>query len=161
MDYKINISPKMQAVSTELTNAFVGMSHCITDTGRNLIVEVPKSMCESVRTLLKQSFQDVSLIRNAYPMIEDLHDFILVKPIISESPVFEENNVSVPELEKLLVDHNSDKEYAGKKEEIRNRMERIDRHRVATVHTIQDFFRQVPVRRAWIFGAFFQNGGKT
>lgn len=186
MEYKSHISPLMHAVSEVLLDAFVGMDHCITDTRRNLIVEVPRGMCEDVRTVLKQHFPDVTLIRNAYPMIEDLHDFILIKPLISESPVYEENGVSVPELEKMLVDRDSDKEYAvladadlqkefqrafelypvntsrllryagrkGKKEEIRSRVERIDPHRVAAVHAIQEFFRNEPVLRAWIFGSF-------
>lgn len=186
MEYKCIITPKMQAAADVLTGAFVGMDHCITDTGRNLIVEVPKRMCERVRTALRKQFQDVALIRNAYPMMEDLHDFILVKPLVSESPVFEDHGVSVPELEKRLVDYDSDKEYAaisdndvqlefqrafelypvntsrllryagrkGKKEEILSRLERIDRSRVTAVHTIQDYFRQEPVERAWIFGSF-------
>ena len=186
MEYNSIISPKMKAVSEALTDAFAGMNHCISDTGRNLIVEVPKNLCESVRAVLKRQFQDVALIRNAYPMIDDLHDFILVKPIISESPVFKSRGVCVPELEKLLVDHDADKEYAaltdtdiqaefqrafelypvntsrllryagrkGKKDEIRGRVEKIDRNRVATVRAIQNFFRREPVVRAWIFGSF-------
>ena len=119
-------------------------------------------------------------------MMDDLHDFILVKPLISESPVYMEDGVLVPELEKLLVDRDADKEYAalgdntiqtefqrafelypvnisrllryagrkGKKEEIRNRVERIDKQRVSVVRTIQEFFRQEPVQRAWLFGSF-------
>lgn len=186
MEYKHIISPKMISVAEVLTRAFEGMGNCITETHKNLIVEVPRSMCGSVRTTLKQHFPDVALLRNAYPMMEDLHDFILVKPLISESPVYKDNLVCVPELEKLLVDHGADKEYAnqtdhdlqkefqrafelypvntsrllryagrkGKKEEIRRRMERIDRERVDTVHTIQDYFRQKPVERAWLFGSF-------
>ena len=112
MEYKCIITPRMRAVADTLTEYFVGMDHCITDAGRNLIVEVPKSLCDAVRTALKQRFQDVALIRNAYPMMEDLHDFILVKPLISESPVFQNDGVSVPDLEKLLVDYDADKEYA-------------------------------------------------
>ena len=113
-------------------------------------------------------------------------DFILVKPLISESPVFQNDGVSVPDLEKRLVDYDADKEYAtltdqdiqrefqrafelypvntsrllryagrkGKKEDIHNRLDRIDLDRVATVRTIQDYFRQEPVERAWIFGSF-------
>ena len=186
MDYKSHISPIMRAVSEVLMDSFVGMDHCITDTCKNIIVEVPKGMCDDVRTVLKRHFPDVALIRNAYPMMEDLHDFILVKPLISESPVFEDNGVSVPELEKLLVDRDSDKEYAalddaeiqkefqrafelypvnksrllryagrkGKKEEIQNRLARVDTQRVATIHSIQDYFRQEPVLRAWLFGSF-------
>ena len=186
VEYTCVISPKMRAVSQRLIDAFVGMDHCITETPRNLIVEVPKSMCEAVRAELKQSFEDVALIRNAYPMMEDLHDFILVKPLISEAPVYEQGGVSVPELEKMLVDHDADKEYAtlsdsdiqkefqrafevypvntsrllryagrkGKKDEIQNRILRIDRNRVDIVRSIQDYLRQEPVKKAWLFGSF-------
>ena len=186
MEYKSIISPKMRAVADVLIETFTGMNHCITEMPRNLIVEVPKSMCEDVRTALKQKFPDVALMKNAYPMMDDLHDFILVKPLISESPVYMEDGVLVPELEKLLVDRDADKEYAalgdntiqtefqrafelypvnisrllryagrkGKKEEIRNRVERIDKQRVSVVRTIQEFFRQEPVQRAWLFGSF-------
>lgn len=112
MEYKPIISPKMRAVSDLLTENFVGMDHCVTDTLRNLIVEVPKSMCEDVRATLKQQFPDVALIRNAYPMMEDLHDFILVKPLVSEAPIHDEDGIPVPELEKMLVDYEADKEYA-------------------------------------------------
>ena len=143
-------------------------------------------MCEAVRAELKHAFEDVALIRNAYPMMEDLHDFILVKPLISEAPVYEQGGVSVPELEKMLVDHDADKEYAtlsdsdiqkefqrafevypvntsrllryagrkGKKEEIENRILRIDRNRVDIVRSIQDYLRDEPVEKAWLFGSF-------
>lgn len=113
MEYRCAISEKMKAVSDMLFDAFAGMDNCISDTGRNLIVEVPKGKCDEVRLALKQEFQDVTLIKNAYPMIDDLHDFILVKPMITESPVIYNEGVSVPELEKLLVDRDSDKEYAS------------------------------------------------
>lgn len=186
MEYKCVISPKMHAVADLLIETFVGMDHCITDTGRNLVVEVPRNQCETVRSALKQQFQDVALMRNAYLMLEDLHDFILVKPLVSESPLFEYDGVMVPELEKLLVDHNADKDYAGlgeaeiqkefqrafelypvntsrllryagrkgKKEEIQRRLEQLDKGRVHAIHTIQDFFRQEPIVRAWLFGSF-------
>ena len=176
----------MRSVSDVLIDAFEGMNHCITDAKRNLVVEVPKGMCEEVRTILKQHFPDVALIRNAYSMMEDLHDFILIKPLISESPIYEVDGINVPDLEKILVDHESDKEYAalgdaeiqkefqrayelypintsrllryagrkGKKEEIQSRVEKVNRGRVETVHTIQDFFRKEPVARAWLFGSF-------
>lgn len=186
MEYKVVISPKMRTVEDMLLDAFVGMNHCLSETQENLIVEVPKGMCDAVRTVLKQGFRDVALIKNAYPLMEDLHDFILVKPLISEAPVFVEEGISVPELEKLLVDHDADREYAalpdaeiqrefqrafelypvntsrlfryagrkGKKEEIQERVGRVDRQRVAIVRAIQDFFRQEPVERAWLFGSF-------
>lgn len=113
MEYKSIITPKMREVANYLTDSFEGMNHCITDNGRNLVVEVPKNMCEQVRTSLKQQFEDVALIKNAYPMINDLHDFILIKPLVSEAPLSDDEGIMVPTLEKLLVDRDSDKEYAS------------------------------------------------
>lgn len=186
MEYKTIITPKMRAVADYLTDSFVGMDHCISDNGRNLIVEVPKSMCDQVRIFLKQRFDDVALIRNAYLMMDDLHDFILVKPLITEAPVFDSEGIMMPDLEKILVDHQADKEYAslgdddiqkeyqrafeiypvntsrllryaarkGKKEETENLVSRIDQDRVKIVQSIQDYFRQQPVNKAWLFGSF-------
>lgn len=186
MRYKCDITPKMMEVANLLVSGFVGLDHSIIGASRNIIVEVPKSKCEDVRAFLKGHYQDVALIKNAYPMIDDLHDFILVKPLISEAPIYDEHNVWVPELEKLLVDYNSDKEYSslsdadvqkefqrafeiygvntsrllryagrkGKKEEIQERINRINQERVRIVHSIQDFFQKEPVERAWIFGSF-------
>ena len=113
MFYKCDISPKMQAIEDLLFDRFAGMDHCILATQRNLVVEVPRNMCDVVREALKNQFEDVAYIKNAYLMIDDLHDFILVKPMISESPVFFESGVPVPDLEKQLVDYYADKEYAS------------------------------------------------
>ena len=186
MEYRSIITPKMQKVSDCLFETFVGMGHCITKERRNLIVEVPRNMCDSVRSALKVRFEDVALMRNAYLMIDDLHDFILVKPLISEAPIYFENGIIVPELEKVLVDHEADKGYGsmsdsdiqkefqrafelyrvntsrllryagrkGKKEEIQRRIQRINTDRVTIVRSIQEFFINEPVLRAWLFGSF-------
>lgn len=113
MEYKSIITPRMREIANYLTDSFEGMNHCVTDNGKNLIVEVPKNMCNQVRISLKQHFEDVALIRNAYPMIDDLHDFILIKPLVTEAPLRDEDGIMVPTLEKLLVDRDSDKEYAS------------------------------------------------
>ena len=186
MEYKNIITPKMQAVADHLIEAFEGMNHCITDTGRNLVVEVPKGKCDSVRSSLKHEFADVALIRNAYLMMEDLHDFILVKPLITEAPLYLEEGIMVPNLEKMLVDHEADKEYQnlseediqkeyqrafevypvntsrllryagrkGKKDETLQHIARINQERVKIVRSIQDYFSQEPVKKAWLFGSF-------
>lgn len=75
MEYKCVISPKMHVVADLLIETFVGMDHCITDTGRNLVVEVPRNQCETVRSALKQQFQDVALLKT---QVEEL-----VAPAIS------------------------------------------------------------------------------
>ena len=132
MEYRVTITPKMQAVNRSLTDSFVGMNHCISALGSNLVVEVPKADCERVVEALKRDFRDVALIRNAYLMIPDLHDFILVKPLITESPLGLCEGVSVPDLEKSLVDLSSDREYAGLREE-------------DIQATLQDAFERYPV----------------
>ncbi len=186
MEYKSIITPQMQAVADYLVETFAGMNHCITDTGRNLVVEVPKNMCDLVRASLKEKFSDVTLMRNAYLMIEDLHDFILVKPLITEAPLYLEGGIMVPNLEKILVDREADKEYMnlsdeeiqkeyqrafevypvntsrllryagrkGKKDETLQRIAHINQERVKIVRSIQDYFSQEPVKKAWLFGSF-------
>ena len=111
MDYRVQITPLMKKVSDVLVNECVGVNLCIVQQPKNLIVEVSRSEIEQTVLVLKKHFQDVVDIRKAYPMIEDLHDFILVKPFISEAPVFQEEGVPVPAIEKLMVDRISDKEY--------------------------------------------------
>ena len=44
--------------------------------------------------------------------MNDLHDFILVKPLVTEAPLRYEDGIVVPDLEKILVDHEADKEYS-------------------------------------------------
>ena len=112
MEYHVEITPKMKDINHVLVDRCEGMCHCISQSGRNIIVEVPRNDCSQVVDILKESFQDVVEIRKAYLMIEDLHDFILVKPMVSEAPIFENEGVVVPSLEKTIVDLFSDKEFA-------------------------------------------------
>lgn len=55
-------------------------------------------------------------------MLDDLHDFILVKPMITESPFDTLDSIPVPALEKQLVDQVADKEYASLPEHEKNRL---------------------------------------
>lgn len=105
------ISPKMLQVNKVMIDGCVGVNHCISILGRNLVVEVPRDDCEKVIGVLKRHFEDVVDIRKAYLMINDLHDFILVKPMISEAPLSIVDSIPVPSPEKHLVDLFSDKEY--------------------------------------------------
>ena len=98
------ISPKMLQVNKVMIDGCVGVNHCISILGRNLVVE-------KVIGVLKRHFEDVVDIRKAYLMINDLHDFILVKPMISEAPLSIVDSIPVPSPEKHLVDLFSDKEY--------------------------------------------------
>lgn len=111
MEYEVHISPKMREACQWLEDNCIGMNFCIYDLGRNLVVETAKSDCDLAVKTLKEKFQDVVLITKAYAMLEDLHDYILVKQMISESPLCEIDEVPVPQLEKQLVDMVADKTY--------------------------------------------------
>ena len=111
MNANITISPKMLQVNKVMIDHCEGVNHCISILGKNLVVEAPRDDCEKVVSVLKRHFEDVVDIRKAYLMISDLHDFILVKPMISEAPLSMVNGIPVPSAEKHLVDLFSDKEY--------------------------------------------------
>lgn len=111
MEYEIYISPKMREACRWLQEKCIGMDFCIYELGRNIVVETAKSDCELAVITLKAKYQDVVLITKAYAMLEDLHDFILVKQMISESPLTEIDDIPVPQLEKQLVDMVADKTY--------------------------------------------------
>lgn len=113
MEYHPIITPQMREVNRVLVQECVGMNHCISLRGRNLVVEVAKSDIPLAIDTLKKHFPDVVDIRKAYLMLEDLHDFILVKPLVSEAPFIEEEDIPVPSMEKLLVDGLSDKDFAA------------------------------------------------
>jgi len=116
MEHSVFVSQQMMAVNALLVSDFGGTMACISQYDENLIVEVPRKDVDGVVLVLKKQFRDVVDIRKAYPMIEDLHDFILVKPLVSESPIEVQKGVNVPSIEKQLVDIASDKEYSGRSE---------------------------------------------
>ena len=113
MEYHVQITPWMREVSEVLFEELVGVDNCIHEFGRNLIVEVPRSEVDKAVAVLGKHFPDVVDIRKAYQMVDVLHDFILVKPMISESPLIKEEGIVVPSAEKALVDLIADKEYAS------------------------------------------------
>lgn len=186
MEQKVDISEKMRAVNRSLVERCVGVDHCLTGKGRNIVVEVPRRDCDRVLTVLKEVFGDTVLLKNALGVVDDIHDFILVKPMITEAPLVDMDGIPVPALEKRLVDQASDKEYAsltseqvqrlfqqsfelypvhlsrlyryaarkGKKAEIQDLVDRVDAERVRIVKTLQRFFIDYPVRKAWLFGSF-------
>jgi len=136
-----------------------------------------------VLTALKRHFPDVADIRKAYQMMDVLHDFVLVKPMVSEAPLTEAEAMAVPTLEKQLVDRISDKEYIdeapkrfyqrvfeqyqvnisrlcryaarkGKKEEVEGILAELDQERMAAIHSVVGILSEAPVQRAWVFGSF-------
>ena len=115
----VTITPKMRQINQIMINQCIGVNHCISSIGRNIIVEAPREYCADVVKVLKGHFEDVVDIRKAYLMIEELHDYILVKPLVSEAPLADIEGVPIPSTEKQFVDLCYDKEYAFLPEEER------------------------------------------
>lgn len=147
MEYKAVLSPKAAAVHEIMLSDCPGIDCCLYEKGRNLTLEVPKSDCERVVTVLKKYFEDVVPIRKVYAMIEDLHGYILVKPMITESPLSDERGIPIPSLEKELIDMYSDKEFAG--------MSRQEKDR-----TFQQSFEIYPVNLSRLFRYAGRKGKK-
>ena len=112
MTQRIVISPLMRRVTDCLKENCEGVNFCLTEKGENLIVEVAKSDVEKVIKTLQDSFPNVAPMRLASAMMPYLHQFILVKPMVTESPVVSVDGTVIPTIEKILVDQLSDKEYA-------------------------------------------------
>jgi hypothetical protein len=77
-----------------------------------IIVEVEKSATEAVFYWLKDSNFDVTLdppddFINKY--LSGKEEYIIIKSLISEAPLQEVNGITMPSLEKVLVDIISDK----------------------------------------------------
>ena len=114
MEYRVQVSPLMRSINDILTKECENMSRSVLSFNKgNVVVEVPKHDLDSVIAALSRHYPDVVDIRKTYLMIEHLHDFILVKPLISEAPLISDDSVPVPSVEKLLVDSVSDKEYTS------------------------------------------------
>jgi hypothetical protein len=54
----------------------------------------------------------VAPLKLAYAMLPYLNQFILVKPMVSEAPLVSIEGITIPSLEKILVDQLSDREYS-------------------------------------------------
>ena len=110
MDLRPEVTPKMRLVAQLLIDSCIGMDYCLSCRGRNLVLEVPKTEIPKVISMLKTSYEDVAPMKNALPMLDVLHDFILVKPLISEAPLVTVDGIHRPSTEKYLVDILADKD---------------------------------------------------
>lgn len=80
----------------------------------NIYIETDRDALEAVFHYLKDSEERTYITPSADFMADYVHldrKAIIVKPLISEAPVQEINGVPMPELEKLLVDIQCDKDF--------------------------------------------------
>ena len=78
-----------------------------------LFVDVERDAMESVYYELKETESKVMLVQNLYDNISEFADNVIVRPLVTESPIAKIENVYVASLEKILVDLYSDKEFVS------------------------------------------------
>ena len=123
--YTMPIHKMQKAISTAITKNFPLISFCTWDSeilkefyqhmakGSFLIIEVEKDAVDPVYHLVKETHRETfkepaAAIMRDY--VADIKNAIIIKSMITESPLQKEKEISVPSLEKILVDLVADKD---------------------------------------------------
>ena len=117
------INGKMQKIATFLQKRFPFAQYCQWDLSwinafaHHLInfnvslVDVEKDVVDSVYYALKEQFSKVMAVQNLYDGLSEFNNYIIVRPLITESPIRETGKIHTATLEKMLVDLAIDKEF--------------------------------------------------
>ncbi len=119
-EYKPYIHDKMHLISSIINNDFHDINHCIWNTDwfnkfsrhqtskNSIIVEVERDLLKNIfyklqdNELMNIYINPDSNIFDNY--IADKSESIIVKPLITKSPLQKYDNIIIPKLEKMLVD---------------------------------------------------------
>ena len=111
-EYKVVISPRMKEVNAFLISECVGVNNCISDIGQgNVLVEASKRDAEQALVSLRAAFANVYSFKEAVSIRKDLRDAIIVKSLVTDSPILSFDGLGIPSLEKKLVDLVVDRDF--------------------------------------------------
>lgn len=117
--FQPNISTALKRISNKVKREFPYITSCIWDTvwlndfmlhqpfKHYIVLEVEKDASESVFTFLIETTKNVFFNPDEELFDRYIHnqdDVLIVKNMVTESPLMEKDNIVVPALEKLLVD---------------------------------------------------------
>ena len=117
------ISSKMQKIETFLQKRFPFVQYCQWDLSRInsfahhlinfnvLFVDVEKDAVDSVYYALKEQYPNIMAVQNLYDGLSEFNNYIVVRPLITESPIHKTGKIHTATLEKILVDLAIDKEF--------------------------------------------------
>lgn len=117
------VSPKMKQINKYLKSNFPYIQFCIWDLSfmnqfanhlinyNVLFADVEKDVMESAYYVLKESFSKVIQVGDLYDDLSEFKDWIIIRSLTSRAPIQKIDNVTLPSLEKTLVDLYSDKEF--------------------------------------------------
>lgn len=181
--YRQQITSWMREVNDVLLDECVGVDHCIYEQDSNLYVESARNELPGLSECLRKHFRKVIDAGTAkrFPVI--LEGYIIVGPLVSEAPVLEDTGITVPSLEKRLVDTICRKDaseayrrrefqrsmevypinvsrlgrYAARRgvsEELSRYLSGLDVSRMSMFTSVQRSLASMPVVKAWVFGSF-------
>lgn len=132
--YKPNVSQRLKLIAAKIKQEFPLLEFCLWDSNwlnefmrhqlfrQMLVIEVEKDGAESVfyalgETNKKIFYKPDTAVFQHY--IASLNDPIIIKPLISESPINDDGKIPVPALEKFMVDMVADQNlYAAQQAEL-------------------------------------------
>lgn len=177
--YKVEITPWMRACADIMREELVGVNCCIIERNGNLEVEVAKADVAITTEVLQRHFDKVINSKDAKLLSQKPVGFVLVGRMVSEAPLFLEDNVDVPAPEKELVDAVCRKEdvsalfqrmlevypinqdrlrrYAARRgvgPEVEAGLKQVDQQRVEMFSSIQRYLASTRIVKAWVFGSF-------
>ena len=179
--YQPAISPWMREINDILIRKCEGKSHCLTQRKGNLFLYASKDDIPAIRAALEEEGAKVILEKDWKRFPAELEGYIILDKLVSESPVLQENEISVPSLEKELVDQICDGRDApdlfsiqkmmevfpvnlnrlnrfaarrGMTEQVSGILQGLDQDRIMMMNQVQRYLARIPVTKAWVFGSF-------
>lgn len=180
-DYALDISPRMSEINRFLIEHCEGVNFCLLERGDNLILSTHKSDMETVSRALRERGEKVARKKDAELFLDELKNYILLDPLISEAPLIQIDGVSLPSVEKELVDRICDKpsglhpfdfqkiaevyplnynrlrRYAARRgvsSEASSLVASLNQERIDMFAKVQRFLPRTGILRAWVFGSF-------
>ena len=178
--YSIELSPRLIELNKFLIDKCVGVHNCVSKQGRNMFVEVSREDITRVMTALLEYTPKVISKKDADKLPVALDGYVIVGPLVSEAPLLTKEGVTVPSLEKELVDsiindstsavkqfqrafdvyqvnRNRLSRYAARRgvsNELEQCVAALNKERISMFTKIQDYLTTVPITKAWVFGSF-------
>lgn len=110
--YRIEITPRMLELSNFMIREFAGVNNCICGCDKDtILLEVDKRELGGILASLRSRYTGVYSFKEAIAARDSLKDTIIVKPLITDAPLLDNDGVSVPALEKKLVDLIADRDF--------------------------------------------------
>ena len=123
-EFTVEITSQMENIAKELSSQLPYIDMCVWDLSPinslaqhlinfNLcVVDVDHEAIEAVFEILRDTNERVLTTKRMFDALADYDGYILVRKLVTDSPLTKKDDVTVPTLEKLLVDLACDKEFS-------------------------------------------------